>query len=228
MFGLTAYCEILKMFRSAGFHFARFAPDAAPGDLLLRHDIDFSIDDALEIAEAEAEMGISSTFFFMLTSNTYNIASKRNSDLIRKIADLGHEISIHFDPVVYSDIDLGFNQERAFFEDRFGVSVDVVSIHRPGPFLNDNNRQLPGCRHSYEDDFFRKMTYLSDSAGRDIRPTVINLVEAPPTLPLHLLIHPIWWTSSSESPTATLQSWLRIQQEFLVYETRRNCKSFEG
>jgi hypothetical protein len=69
---------------------------------------------------------------------------------------------------------------------------------------------------------------LSDSAGRDIRPTVAALVAQPPAQAIHLLIHPIWWTSASESPTATLNAWLSNQQAFLIDETRRNCKSFEG
>lgn len=228
MFGLNAYRDMLELLRSSGYRFVQFTSDAAPGDLLLRHDIDFSIDFALEIAELEAEMGIFSTYFFMITSNTYNLASKHNSELVKRIHKLGHQISIHFDPVVYRNIDVGLEQERNFFESRFGVSTNVVSIHRPGIFLDDNNRQLPGCRHTYEDVFFRNMIYLADSAGRDIRPAIAKLVESPLTRPLHLLIHPIWWTSTFERPTTTLQNWLRNQQAFLVEETRRNCKTFEG
>ena len=40
--------------------------------LLLRHDIDFSIDYAYQLAQAEIELKVNSTFFFLLTSNMYN------------------------------------------------------------------------------------------------------------------------------------------------------------
>lgn len=118
--------------------------------------------------------------------------------------------------------------ERALFESLFEVDVSMVSLHRPGAFLEQNNRPLPDCRHTYEDEFFRDMKYISDSGGRDIQSQLIELACADEQAPLHVLIHPIWWTCGSESPTSTLQRWLSDHSGFMIEETRRNCKTFKG
>ncbi len=44
--------------------------------LILRHDVDFSVDRALELAKIENNYGISSTYFFLLHSDFYNIFEK--------------------------------------------------------------------------------------------------------------------------------------------------------
>ena len=54
------------------------------------------------------------------------------------------------------------------FEDFFTTKLDIISIHRPGVFLENNNRKLPGCSHTYEDRFFKDIVYLSDSGGKDV------------------------------------------------------------
>lgn len=228
MFGIEAYRIILRSFQHAGFRFVPFASYSSAGDVLLRHDIDFSVDEAHSMAVAEAELGISATYFFMLTSNTYNVLSDHNRNLVRRIAELDHKVSLHFDPVPYANIDDGFRTEKALFESVFDTKIDFVSIHRPGPFLENNNRKLPGVLHSYEDAFFRELPYMSDSGGRDLRASLEELIAAGPHSPLHLLIHPIWWTVETCSPTATLQHWLAAQNLFLIEETKRNCKTFNG
>ena len=45
------------------------------GVLLLRHDVDFSVDYAHAIAKKEFDRAVKSTFFIMLTSNMYNLLS---------------------------------------------------------------------------------------------------------------------------------------------------------
>ncbi len=65
--------------------------------VILRHDIDYDISKALRFAEVEKEMGVASTFFVLVTSDFYNIFSKKNSDMLKNILELGHEIGLHFD-----------------------------------------------------------------------------------------------------------------------------------
>ena len=52
-------------------------------NLYLRHDIDFSMEDALKIALIESELNINSSYF-MITSNTYNLFSKKIEILFYK------------------------------------------------------------------------------------------------------------------------------------------------
>jgi hypothetical protein len=217
---------MIESFLRHGFTFEKFLSAKKAKAIHARHDIDFSLDDAHQLAVIESELGVTSTYFFMLTSNTYNLLSKANHCLVKEIQSLGHEVSLHFDPLARSDMDAGFAAEKRTFEDAFDVSLQIVSLHRPGVFMENNNRKLQGCRHTYEDCFIKEMTYVSDSGGRDIQQKLLNLANQGGDTPLHILLHPIWWTSKTESPTATLNNWLGRHQDFLVGETRRNCKTF--
>lgn len=228
MFGKEKYSRIIQEFLEAGYSFKSFS---SPGDsktVYLRHDIDFSVRDAHSIALEEEKLGIQSTYFFMLTSNTYNLMSESNRTLVEEIKNLGHTVSLHFDPVAYQDLDEGFLIEKNTFNRVFDVEIDVVSIHRPGDFLINNNRKLHGCLHTYEDRFFKEMNYISDSGGRDISEKLKEMAASELEKPLHLLLHPIWWASNTESPTETLNDWLGRNSDFLIEETRRNCKTFTG
>jgi len=231
MFGQLAYSEILRTLIEEGFLFCRFLEETSvesQKSICLRHDIDFSVSEALKMAMLEYDAGVKATYFFMCSSNTYNLFSKTNFNMIQEIRRLGHDISLHFDPTVYEDIDYGFRLEKDTFENFFKTKIGMVSIHRPGDFLKDNNRKFVGCRHTYEDDFIKKMVYISDSGGRNIFKKIFELSQLQGGVRLHVLIHPIWWINTSSDPTATLNIWLKTQHDFLVEETRRNCKTFQG
>ena len=65
---------------------------------VLRHDIEFSIDRAYELAKVEKELGVTSTYTVQVRNNTYNALSEKNIDLIKRIKDLGHHIGLHQNP----------------------------------------------------------------------------------------------------------------------------------
>tara|TARA_B100001769_G_C22080750_1_gene582313 strand:+ start:568 stop:1266 length:699 start_codon:yes stop_codon:yes gene_type:complete len=230
MFGKTNYHQVITKFLANDFTFIKFNEIGNKKSIYLRHDIDFSIDSALEIASLENSIGVNSTFFFMLSSNFYNLLSDRNISSVREISSMGHDISLHFDPKVDKDFEERFKKEKKIFETTFNCKIDTVSIHRPGIFLEDNNRKLFDCRHTYEDYFFKEMNYLSDSGGKDILKKLNQIAERDENEdsdPLHLLIHPIWWSTESESPSHTLTSWLKSNEDFMIQETKKNCKTFK-
>jgi hypothetical protein len=55
-FSLRHYREILQAARSGGYRFRFFDHEPQPGDLLLRHDVDLSLDAAIRMAELEAQL----------------------------------------------------------------------------------------------------------------------------------------------------------------------------
>ncbi len=195
--------------------------------LLIRHDVDFSVDFAYQLALCECELGIRSTYFFMLTSNMYNLISLENQKLVKDIIKLGHKVSIHFDPTAHEELEK-FENEKKLFESIFDVKVDIVSIHRPGPFLDNNNVSLCGIPQTYSDAYFRNMKYLSDSGGRDIIPLIAEYLDGDRNRGLHLLIHPVWWVGRGDSPTETLNFWRERHSDFLKSEVRLNCKTYDA
>ena len=72
-FTLGHYRELLHAARSGGYRFAHFDEPPRRGDLLLRHDVDLSLDAAVQMAELEAEEGVSATYFLMTESVFYNL-----------------------------------------------------------------------------------------------------------------------------------------------------------
>ena len=142
MFNINKYLELIRCLLKVGLKpSTNWNKKTTVNTLLLRHDVDFSIDCAHQIAKHESKLKVYSTFFFMLTSNMYNILSAHNQKLVKEIANMGHKVSIHFDPTVYQSLD-NFIYEKNIFENLINIKVDIASIHRPGRFLNNNNVTL--------------------------------------------------------------------------------------
>ena len=56
-FSLGHYRDLLVAANDSGYRWTAFGQEPQPGDLFLRHDVDLSLDAALEMAELEAELG---------------------------------------------------------------------------------------------------------------------------------------------------------------------------
>ena len=227
MFGKNSYIKLINQIIDAGLvPSTDWAEQMGSDDFYLRHDVDFSVSAALKIAEIDHSLGVESTFFFMLSSNFYNLMSNNNLDKVRKIRDLKHKISLHWDPTAYKE-EKPFLTEKKVFEELFNVSTDIVSVHRPGDFMKDNDRQLFGVAHTYQNRFFKYMSYISDSAGTEVQIKVGQYLENRNKNGLQLLLHPIWWTDELNSPTSTLNKWLLKNTNFIRSELRTNCKTYK-
>lgn len=228
MFGKKKYINLLNFLISNNLKFTtNWKKKDYKKNLLLRHDIDFSVEDAYEIAQIEKSMGLKSTFFFMVSSNMYNLFSFKNIKTIKKIFRMGHKISLHFDPTVYHSLK-EFVKEKDSFEKFFDVKIDIISIHRPGIFLNKKNYKILGIKNSYNDIYTNDMEYISDSGGKDVFPKLKKYLAEQNTKGLQLLIHPIWWTSKNSSQTKTLNKWRNNYFNFIGNEIGKNCKTFKN
>ena len=145
-FDLDHYGELLDAARAGGYRFAFFDRDPQEGDLLLRHDVDLSLDAALRLAELEAEAGATSTYFLMSESAFYNLASHEGRAAVERLRELGHRIGLH---AVWP---------RAELDDRFDP---VVAWHNPDSgYMTDS---IDGGVNVMEPRFFSPETYRSDS-----------------------------------------------------------------
>lgn len=136
-----------------------------PG-IILRHDIDLDPEPALRLAERQAEQGIRGSFFVLATGHTYNPQSARNRAIIRRLADLGMEVALHFDPSIYAldaPEELGrlARHEAAVLEEICGKPIVSVSLHNPS--VTNQYPLLPGWLNAYDPRIFAPEIYLSDS-----------------------------------------------------------------
>lgn len=227
-FSVDAFVSLIADVREAGYKFCSFDDVEPERCVVLRHDVDFSPADAAQMAAIERELGVSATYFILLTSVFYNPIAPQTKTSIAEIVASGGRLGLHFDPSIYDNYKDGFEYERRIFEETFGETLEIVSLHRPRDFLDDNNRRLPGVRHTYEDEFFKGLKYFADSGGSFAFGHPLDSDEFRKRKSLHLNLHPIWWMREGTGPSGKLRSWERSYFKAINDEVGRNCKTFDG
>ena len=66
--------------------------------IILRHDVDSSLNAALKMARIEQEEGVVATYFLHLHNVLYNVLERDMTGLVSSILACGHKIGLHFDP----------------------------------------------------------------------------------------------------------------------------------
>lgn len=166
--------------------------------LYIRHDVDLSLEHAAEMARAEAELGVASTYFVLTSTDMYNPASARSRELMAEIVECGHEIGLHFDATQYreSELDAAAERECEILATLTRRPVDTISFHRPAPELLNLTRRFAGRRHTYEPAFFSDIAYISDSNGGWHHGHPLDHAAIAAGTAIQLLTHPIWWVGS--------------------------------
>jgi len=105
--------------------------------VIMRHDVDRRVMNALFMAELEHDLGIWSTYYFRYP---YTF----NKDVIRKIKSLGHEIGYHYE--VLSKAKGDYQKAISLFqmelqEFRKICEIDTISMHG-SPLSRFDNRDL--------------------------------------------------------------------------------------
>ena len=195
-FSLAHYRELLRAAKAGGYRWAGF--DCAPqaGDLILRHDVDLSLDGALAMAEVEASEGAWSTWFLMTRSVFYNLASEEGDWAIERLRALGGRIAHH---AVRPHVDL---------DERF---EPVVAWHNPdSDYLME---PIEGATNAMGAPWYDPPHFRSDSnhnwSHRGRHDTCPHAALAAGELEwLHLLIHPEIWAYPGETMRETMEAFL--------------------
>lgn len=176
--------------------------------VIMRHDIDIDLEVALGMASLERDLGIHSTYFFMVRCPLYNVFSSEGSEQVKQILAAGHHFGLHFDCSNYQDvsienIDYYVSRECQLLEHFFEQPIEAVSFHRPA-HLELGGVELERWPNSYEKVFAEKFEYFSDSRGIWAYGDPLDSEAFRNRENLHILIHPVWWTSSPMSPREKL------------------------
>jgi hypothetical protein len=195
-FDLDHYRELLAAARAGGYRFAHFDRPPAPGDLLLRHDVDLSLDAALVLAELEAEEDASATYFLMTESVFYNLASSEGVRATARLRELGHRIGLH---AVYP---------HAAFDQRFDP---VLAWHNPDPEYM--TRAVTHGVNAMQPGYFDPSTYRSDSNRRWRSGCPHDDLRGGRFPWLQLLTHPEIWVYPGETMGDTMRAMLDAERE---------------
>ena len=119
--------------------------------LILRHDLDMSIQAAVPIGKIEQGLGLTASYFVLLRTEMYNPFSKANRDDLLALVSLGHDVGLHFDASLYEDsaeaIEDAVQAECQVLENLLQRRVSVVSFHRPAKSLLGRRCSIAGRIH---------------------------------------------------------------------------------
>ena len=140
--------------------------------LILRHDVDESMDFAYELYRLENSNNIKSTYYILLTSDLYNPFSAKNKKRIKEMVENGFEVGLHFDPLAYDSENLieNFKKEVEAFEKFLEIKLYSYSMHNPS--VSGKYIKYLKLLDAYDDSIFCDECYISDSAfsfrGKDL------------------------------------------------------------
>lgn len=211
-FTFKGYSILMNSLRKAGYSFANYHNyENYSRCVILRHDIDNSIEKAIRIAELENKQNVKSTYFVLLRTDFYNIASKKGLSGLARIQSLGHEIGLHFDEMAYenlNDVINAIKNEVSILSDILGYPIKVVSMHRPSKKTLEANYAIPNMVNSYGTVFFNEFKYLSDSRRRWREP-ILDIIHSSQYDRLHILTHPIWYNEDEKNLHDSVKSFIQ-------------------
>ena len=226
-FTLAHYREILE--RIASTHRTFSFGEAAPlGEALLdverfvlmRHDVEFSLDAAVTMARADHDAGVRSTFFVQIGSD-YNLFEADGAEAVESILDLGHDLGFHYDlgllersggdPVALA------GRAIELIEGFFDTRIRAASPHMP--MRSGRTLPIPGVVDAYDPLYFERIKYLSDSTQVWREGVVTSLLDRYDQI--QLLTHEYHWTEEGLG----WDELLLLEAEFKYQRLRRRAEA---
>jgi hypothetical protein len=195
-FDLPHYRELLDAAKAGGYRFATFESEPQSGEVLLRHDIDLSLEAALEFARLEHEADAHATYLLMTESLFYNLDSAQGRDTLRELRSLGHAVGIHG---VYP---------RASHDERFDA---VLAWHNPDPeYIHE---PVSGFVNVMQPPWFTKGKYRSDSNQHWREGCPHDELRAGTFEWLQVLTHPEIWVYEGGTMRETMHAMLEQKHD---------------
>lgn len=229
-FTFDRYVDVLTCLLDAGLEPRRYDDPIHEDTLLLRHDVDWSPRKALRIAELEADNGVRSTFFFLLTSPFYNPFNQQVREIINNVTEMGHDVGVHFSTHQYwttappaEELTTRVEREIETLRAITDTTIDVVSFHNPPEWII--RERFDGFHNTYEPRFFDDIAYRADSNQR--------WREQPPfeggiPAPLQILTHPVLWGERDAYATDRLREERDYLERRVANHLERTDKTWDG
>jgi hypothetical protein len=224
-FSLESYRRLLDLALHLGWSFRSFAsPTTASNDkvIFLRHDVDYSVQAATELARVNHDAGVEGTFFLLLRGDVYNLLSPPNLERAREIASLGQAVALHFalpspPPSDVPSLVTAIEHDHRLLLRELPMLAPVFSWHNPTPEQTGDQRdvQPSGMLNAYGRAFTQQAKYASDSNLRLGFDEFAELIQTQ-TGPLQLLFHPINWVlgqGESDMTKILSRTWERVIRE---------------
>lgn len=202
-FTYESYMDMINYLKHKGYKFVNYDMwNKYKKTVILRHDVDYSLQKAAMFSNIEKSLGIQSTYFILLSTEFYNVHSKKSRKYIEDIIINGGKIGLHFDEMQYDiktekELKEYLQMEANILSDIVGVNIDAVSMHRPSEKFLSGDMEFDNIINSYSKTYFKDMKYLSDSR-RYWREDIDMIIKRDIYQKLHILVHPFWYFANSE------------------------------
>lgn len=240
-FTIENYKKQLEIAIANGFQFIHFTEPYIKNrkEIIWRHDVEFSPTIAYQMAEIESSLGVSSTYFFQVHSEFYNIFERYFTDILLKIKCLGHQIGLHFDSHYYNiqnevELNIFIKQDKEYFEKVFKMKLEAFSFHNTTPFtLSCESEEYGGLINVYSKNFKEKYKYCADSTGFWRYEVLEDVLIDHNTTHLQVLVHDAMWSKEVLSPRQRVRKSIqdnaeRIKSQYDDILLRFGAKNIDG
>lgn len=197
--------------------------------IVMRHDVEFSLERAYKLSIIESENDFSSTYFVQITNNSYNALSKRNVDLIKEMVNNGHHIGLHYhlnsqkDSVSVRD---GVRDQLRIMSEMLQMNIDRYSFHRPVKEVYYYNIDIKGTINAYSPEFFTYAENVTKDTVLDVKYIADSKHRWNYAYPNHetfnkykkiqILIHPFSWTNEGFNNLYNFKALIDEKQDELL------------
>jgi hypothetical protein len=209
-FSYQYYAHILERCRAEGYRVSSFADfdPSTPKTIILRHDVDYTLDGVAALAEMESAAGVTASYLFRVHAHEYNLFAPTTFVLVRKLKALGHEIGLHFEAGSIGRA-LGMPaaellvREKRTIETILGQEILTASEHRDFSHVVHDTPALDQSLDIYafgfkfyamDPRYAKDMKYLSDSNANWREGDLLDHLGKFDRY--QILIHPDWWFES--------------------------------
>jgi hypothetical protein len=191
--------------------------------LLLRHDVDISIEKAIVMACIEHDMGLASSYMLMADAPLYG--PHVQGDVAARLSWLSvfrREVGVHVE-LEGEDHEVPLTEAVAKLEPLLAkdLAIKSVSFHAPQPKLINAymwKKHIQGLVNAYANVLMG--LYITDSGGRWCAGTIMQFMagkfrrDVDPLAELkrtrerkvQLLVHPVWWGDTDMEPVLRLEA----------------------
>ncbi len=203
-----AYRSLIVCAQREGYAFRGFLEDHSGSDrcILLRHDIDYSLRMAVELAEINRSLGVAGTFCILLRSHVYNPLSAWSLDEVQKLRGCGQHLALHYAaparlPASDGELAKLILSDHEMLRSSVPDLLPAFAWHDPTTELIERGQALevPGLVNLYSARFVKDMAYVADSNMRHSVAELASLLKSGRHAQLHLLVHPLIWVAGGRT-----------------------------
>lgn len=215
------YKALLELLSSMDYHFCDYSNyNDWRRSVIIAHNVDFSLDYALKMAEIEHSENVRSMWFLNIRSDFYNLGTKSGQAAVNQLLKLKHKIGLHFDASAYYGLTYNrgafYNSSEVYeklidavidecnvLSSFMGGGIRTFSLHNATRELIKMDLKVPGVFNASGKDFLKKVKYVTDN-NRRWRDPILEYVRTEKFEKLHIMMHPFWYREKSENISKSL------------------------